>query len=915
MNTVTNLRCEYRTNPLGIDITAPRLSWQLASTNAGAAQTAYRVLVASKPELLQSGVADLWDSGRMESDQSRHVVYAGAPLGSRQRVHWQVTIWDETGAALTSPPAWFELGLLEPADWQAEWIGAALLGGPHTNVPAPYLRREFTLPVAIQSARLYVTALGFYECSLNGQLIGDDVFAPGWTDYRKRIQTMVYDVADLLVPGANALGAILGDGWAAGHVGMGARQNYSRQPQLLAQLEVTLVDGRRVEICSDETWQHQHGPLLENDLLMGEAYDARLELPGWDRAGYDATNWLPVMRFDPPTGTLVATNGPTVRRIQELSPVGEPVEKGDFISRKLIYDMGQNMVGRVRFKGAAPAGTTVTLRFAEVLDEKGDLYTANLRRARATDYYTFKGEGEEVWEPKFTFHGFRYVEVAGYPGDSQPDSVTGIVLHSEMAQTGAFTSSAPLINQLQRNILWGQKGNFVDVPTDCPQRDERLGWTGDIQVFARTAAFNMDVAGFMTKWATDLADAQGERGEVPAVVPNMLDLVDGGPAWADAAIICPWTMYLSYGDTRILAENYGVMQRFVQFLLETSPGYIRCAPEYEGWPGFGDWLSINAPTPRDLIGTAFLAYDVELMARIAAVLGKDDDAATYRQLHADVRQAFQDRYLAGSAARPSENMSAIRRQMEIANNISQGNLEVVDYGPVESAVFNTALFTPNQTAYVLALHFDLLPADLRGPATDELVADIQRRGMHLSTGFVGAPYLPHVLSNNGRTDVAYALLHQTTWPSWLYSVTQGATTIWERWDGWTEENGFQSIEMNSFNHYAYGSIGAWLYSTVAGIEIDPAKPGYKHALLRPEPGGGLTHADGALETQYGLLRSAWTLENGRFSWEITVPPNATATATLPDGIGGAVTLNRAPVTGRIHELIAGTYRLEAAVGG
>ncbi|MFN2203479.1 MAG: glycoside hydrolase family 78 protein [Caldilineaceae bacterium] len=911
MTTVANLRCEYRINPLGIDVSAPRFSWQLISDRTGAAQTAYRVRAASSLDRLQADEADLWDSGRIESDQSIQVAYAGSKLSSRQRAYWDVTDWDETGAATTSEPAWFEMGLLESSDWQADWIGCNLVGGPHSNVPAPYLRRAFELPDAVESARLYVSALGLYECSINGQVVGDEVFAPGWTDYRKRIQYMVYDVTELLASGENVIGAVLGDGWAAGYVGMITRQQYVQQPQFFAQLEVTLPNDNRITICSDGDWMHQFGPLLENDLLMGEAYDARLELSDWNMPGYDSSGWMPVRVFANPWANLVATNGPVVRRVAELKPVVEPrvVERID--SRSVYYDLGQNMVGRVRFQGIAPEGTTVTFRFAEVLAEDGSLYTDNLRGARATDFYTFKGDGVEVWEPKFTFHGFRYVEIKGYPGELETDTITGIVLHSDIAQTGVFSTSAPLINQLQHNILWGQKGNFVDVPTDCPQRDERLGWTGDIQVFVRTAAFNMDVAGFMTKWMRDLADAQSDRGEVPAVVPKAIaGLPDGGPAWADAAIVCPWTIYLCYGDTRILEQNYDVMQRLMGFLLDTSPGYIRCAPEYEGWPGFGDWLSINADTPRDLIGTAFLAYDAALLAKIATVLGKDEDAGKYQNLLVDVRQAFQDRYLKGSNARPSERVSQRRLMMDQADAISRGNLERVDYGTTTSEVFNTELFSPNQTAYVLALHFGLLPEELRDQAVDELVADIERRNWHLSTGFVGAPYLPHVLSENGRLDVAYKLLNQRTWPSWLYSVTQGATTIWERWDGWTEENGFQSAEMNSFNHYAYGSIGAWLYNTVAGIDIDPEQPGYKHALLRPQPGGALIEAKGALETPYGRLSSAWRLEGDSFVWDVTIPPNTTATAYLPDGVVAAK-LDGEPVTSMEIPLRSGTATIEA----
>jgi alpha-L-rhamnosidase len=605
---------------------------------------------------------------------------------------------------------------------------------------------------------------------------------------------------------------------------------------------------------------------------------------------------------------LVAANGPSVRRINYLEPVSDPVDKGRDI---YIFDLGQNMVGRVRFRGNAPAGTTITLRFAEMLDPAGDLYTANLRSARVTDYYTFRGEGEEIWEPKFTFHGFRYVELKDYPGPITSETITGVVLHSEMNPTGHFECSEPLLNQLQSNIIWGQKGNFLEVPTDCPQRDERLGWTGDIQVFARTAAFNFDVTGFLTRWVQDVADAQNKRGSVPSIVPAISPSVfkDGGPAWADAAIIVPWTIYLCYGDRRILEENYASMNRFMQFIVDTSPGHIRCAPDYEGWHGFGDWLSINANTPRDLIGTAFLAYDACLMAQIATVLGKEKDAEHYRSLFAKVKQAFIDCFIKGHRITEDSTQVSdeLRQRIARADSISRGNLKEVDYGPITSEVFNTDYFTPTQTAYVLALHFDLFPEELRPLAAAELAADIERRDMHLSTGFVGAPYLPHVLSNNGQLDTAYALLLQKSWPSWLYAVTQGATTIWERWDGWTEESGFQDPRMNSFNHYAYGSIGDWLYRVVTGIEIDPIRPGYQHIILRPQPGGGLTQATGKLKTLYGELVSQWKLIDDVFEWTVVIPPNTRATVHLPLKEGSKVSLDGLAFSSAVHEVEAGEY--------
>jgi alpha-L-rhamnosidase len=532
-----------------------------------------------------------------------------------------------------------------------------------------------------------------------------------------------------------------------------------------------------------------------------------------------------------------------VQCIETLEPVAEPLKVELRRETRWLFDFGQNMVGRVRLKVEGEAGTTLILRHGEILDEEGCIYTENLRTAKATDRYTLSGDGVEVYEPYFTFHGFRYVEVAGYPGTPPRDLLTGIVLHSDIPPIGDFECSDPLLNQLQRNIRWGQKGNFLDVPTDCPQRDERVGWTGDAQVFIRTAAFNMQVGGFFTKWLQDLLDVQSENGSFPITAPLPEKRNgDGGPAWSDAGVICPWTIYLAYGDRRMLEEYYDSMVAFMDNLVGTSKGLIRCHPDVEGiWHGFGDWLSINAETPKDLIGTAFYAYSAGLMAQIAEALDKREDVHKYEKLRENIKQAFIQRFVSADGVVAGET----------------------------------------QTAYILALYFDLLPDELRPVAVEALVADIEGRDMHLSTGFVGTPYLLHALSENGRLDVAYQLLMQKSWPSWLYPVTQGATTIWERWDGWTEDKGFQDPAMNSFNHYAYGSVGHWLYSVVAGIELDPAQPGYKHAILRPQPGDGLSHAKAGLESPYGRIESDWKIADGVFHWAISVPPNTTATAYVP----------------------------------
>jgi alpha-L-rhamnosidase len=861
-----HLRCEGRENPLGIDEARPNLGWWLEDDRKGARQTAYRVLVASSPRLLAHDRGDLWDSGKVRSDENAHVAYGGSALPSRRRAFWKVRVWDGRGKGSPwSRPAWWEMGLLGRRDWQAKWIGAPLVGGPRATVPCPYLRKTFDVGKTPVAARLYVTALGLHECSLNGRPAGEDALAPGWTDFEYRVRYQVYDVGRLVHCGRNAFGAILGDGWYCGHIEKMPRQRYGDRPKLLGQLEIRFADGTRQTVCSDGTWKVGFGPLLEADLIMGETYDARLEMPGWDTPRFDDRCWQAAVEFPDPGAARVAQAGPPIRRIEEVRPVANPVRRG----KGWIFDLGQNMVGVARLKVKGPAGRTVTIRYAEMLNPDGTLYTANLRTARATDHYTLRGGGTETWTPRFTFHGFRYVELQDVPAEPGRDAVSGVVLHSAMEPTGSFACSDRLVNQLQRNIVWGQKGNFLDVPTDCPQRDERLGWMGDAQVFCRTACFSMDASGFFRKWFQDMRDSQGRNGSMPSIVPIShpgIRNTDGGPGWADAVVICPWTVYLCYGDKRILADHYRCMTRYLGYLRRTSRGYLRCWDGCGYAMGYGDWLALDGSgktdggTPKDLIGTAFFARSAWLMSRIALALGKRADAVQYERLFEKICAAFQRRFVT----------------------------------PDGRIVGQT------QTCYVLALHFDLLPERLRPAAVAEVARDIEKRKMHLSTGFLGTPYLPHVLTRFGRTDLAYALLNQKTWPSWLYAVTEGATTIWERWDGWTRDKGFQEPGMNSFNHYAYGAIGEWLYGRAAGLDLDPAKPGGKRFMIEPHPGGGLTRARVCLRTPHGEAEAEWVLRKRRFVLDVIIPANTTSSVLLP-GARKAV------------EIGAGRYRLQTAL--
>ncbi|PQV64400.1 alpha-L-rhamnosidase [Abditibacterium utsteinense] len=852
---ITDLRCEYFCNPLGLGTAKPRLFWKLESGRQGARQVAYRVVVASSPQKMEA--PDLWDSNRVASNQTTHLEYNGRALESRHKAFWRVEIEDESGATFQSEIAHFEIGLLTKNDWSAAWIGGNLVGAPHHGVPSPYLRCEFSLEKPVKAARLYASALGLYKCQINGQRVGNEEFSPGWTNYDKRVQYQSFDVTSLLQSGENAIGATLGDGWYCGRIGWKGRQNYGASPQFLGQLEIEFQDGEKRVLCSDTSWKFAYGPIVSSDWMMGESYDARLEFPGWSAPGFNDKKWMSVEIFEPSNLELSAPLGPPVRATEEVAAVS--------VQTNGVVDFGQNLVGRVRLKVSGPRGETVRLRFAETLKDGpnatlGPIYTDNLRSAAQTDYYTLKGEGEEIYEPHFTFHGFRFVEVSGFPGELTKDALTAVVLHSDTPKTGDFSCSDALINQLQRNIDWGQRGNFLDIPTDCPQRDERLGWTGDAQVFVRTAAFNRDVASFFAEWARDFADAQVPSGGIPCVVPDrgfLLDSAaahggasnDGGPAWADAAIICPWTIYRCYGDTRILEENYRVFERYLNYLENTAQNFVRCEEGANYYRGFGDWLALDGSgqtiggTPFDLLGTAFFAYDAHLMSQIAGALGKTADAARYFALFDQVRQAFTARF-------------------------------VSDAGIIESGT---------QTAYLLALHFDLLPENLRQNAADALAKDIENRGNKLTTGFAGSPYLNHVLTRFGHIETAYALLHQSDWPSWLYAVTQGATTIWERWNGWTHDQGFENIGMNSFNHYAYGAIGAWLYQTVAGIELDEKSAGYARFVLAPKPGGKLTSARAHLETLHGRIESAWQIKNGQFEWNFQIPANTSARVTMPNG--------------------------------
>ena len=841
-------RCDYLVNPLGIDAARPHLSWTLTAEGRAARQSAYQILVATGPEALREGRGDLWDSGRVAGSGSSQVTYEGLEPAAGQRCWWTVRVWDGDGdVSAWAEPAWWERGLAQ-GDWRGQWIGLDDWNGLHMPrhpapgahrdpdaplaglIPSPYLRTTLRLDGRVRRARIYATALGLYELHLNGARVGDRLLTPGWTDYDRRVQYQTYDVTALLREGDNALGAILAPGWYSGYVGFGgACRHYGSRPQLLLQGLVEYQDGRVQTFASDGAWKATTGPILHGDLLMGEHYDATAELPGWDAPGYDDTQrvpgWRPVATVPLGTLPLVADRAEPIQVVDQLIPVSI-AEPSPGVH---VFDLGQNIAGWVRLRARGPAGTVVRLRFAEILSPDGQLYTDNLRSARATDIYVLAGGGaEEVYEPRFTFHGFRYVELTGLPGKVSAETVIGIAVASNTPQVGSFRCSSSLVNQLQRNIEWGQRGNFLSIPTDCPQRDERLGWLGDAQAFVGTACCNADVAAFFTKWMVDVEDAQSPAGAFPDVAPRLTDLADGSPAWADAGVIVPWTIYRRYGDTAIVRRHYAAMARYMDYLLRANPSYLRVGRLNNS---FGDWLAIGADTPSDVLATAYWAYDARMMAEMAVAIGEAEGAALYAEQFERIKAAF-----------------------------------IAAYVDVEGHVAGRT-----QTAYLVALHMDLLPAELRAAAAGHLVADIRARDWHLSTGFVGVGYLCPVLAETGHLDVAYRLLLNETFPSWGYSIREGATTIWERWDGFTREHGFQTAAMNSFNHYSLGSVGDWLYRYVAGIDTDPAAPGYAAIVIRPRPGGGLTFAEATYRSMYGPIAVSWHLQDGTFSLDLTLP--------------------------------------------
>lgn len=1032
---VDHLRCEYRMDPTGLDVREPRVSWTLKSSRRGERQTAYRIRAASSREGLIRNDADLWDSGRVTSDQTIHVPYAGLPLASRQTVWWQVRVWDREGEpSAWSAPATWTMGLLEPSDWQAQWIadpslaaqapsgrplngyhtafatnantpkwvlvdlgqarrfdavrlfparpydwqpdtpgflfplrfklesaeredfsdahllvdrtsadepnpgtnaplfrfpptthrfvrltatrlplrdgdqhafalaelqvldGTATLaerasvqtldsietgpwaatnltdGIPHTvppggergALPVTLARKSFALAGPIRRATARATALGIYELRLNGHRVGDQILAPEWTSYRQRVAVQTYDVTELLQPGDNVVTAQIGEGWYAGRLMVVGRFPYGHQPRFLLQLEIELADGRRQLIVTDDSWRTTtDGPIQAAGIYDGETYDARREPEGWEEPGFGDQHWNRAQTFPPEHPELVWQANEPIRVVRELAPI-RVTEPQPGIH---VFDLGQNMVGWCRIQAVGQAGQAVTIRHAEMLKDDGTLYTANLRGAAQTDRYIPRADGPFVYEPRFTYHGFRYVELSGLAEAPDAEAVRGRVFHSDAPEVGRFECSDPALNQLMENIVWTQRANLLSSPNDCPQRDERFGWMGDIQAFSQTAMFNMDLGAFFTKFTQDIRDDQAADGRFPDFAPHPGDpnqSFSGAPAWADAGVIVPWRAYQNYADIRLLAAHFEAACRWIDYVQRNNPELIWVNSrnnDYNDWLN-GDWIKQagwpekGGSVPNEVFATAFFAHSTDLVARMARVLGRNEEAMRYGALFERIKATFNRHFVQ-----------------------TDGSIE-----------------GDTQAGYALALHFDLLPETLRAPATEHLLDNIHRYQRHLSTGIQTTHRAMLELARNGHADLAWQLLTDRSFPSWLYMIDNGATTIWERWDGYVKGRGFQDAGMNSFNHWAFGAVGEWMWRHIVGLNPDEQQPGWKHFDIAPKPGGGVSWAQGEYRSIRGPIRSAWRVREGTLTLDLEVPPNTTATVHLPTWQPSRVTESGRPVT-------------------
>ncbi|SFR67033.1 alpha-L-rhamnosidase [Maribacter stanieri] len=842
-------RVEYLENPEGIDIPHPRFSWILKGEGRNRFQSAYQIIVTSSLEKFIKNEVDIWDSGKVNSNDTNQIEYDGIPLKSDSKYYWKVKIWDESGGISEwSAPAHWSMGLLNFSNWKGLFIGHDVgynKADKYDSLylpPARYLRKSFKLNKKIKKATAYTTALGLYELRLNGNKVGEDYFLPGWTDYNKRLYYQTFDITDKLHEGENVIGAIVADGWYAGYIGYAllvrldkVREFYGVNPSFMGQIHLEYEDGSTEIIASDKSWKSNEGAIREADIIMGETYDARLENSGWDAPNFDDSEWKSPKIYTYPNGKLEAHPGTKVKNVEQL----KPIEITEPSPGTYVFNLGKNIAGIAELKVKGNKGTKVQLRFGEILKSDGHIQTENLRKARATDTYILNGNSEETWQPKFTYHGFQYVEVTGYPGIPNLDAITGLVLSSIETNASTFNSSNAMNNTLFKNIKTTQSANFFEIPTDCPQRDERLGWTGDAQIYMRSATYNSDVAAFMTKFLVDLDDAQRWYGAYPNFAPFPYSRPNQyAPAWMDVGIIIPYNMYKVYNDTRALDFMYEGMQKFMRFQEDASTDYLRPG----GGNNWGDWLAVNEETSHDFIGAAFYGYDAKLMAEMAEALGKTEDAAKYRNLFENIKKAFAKKYI----------------------------LE------------NGQTTEDTQTTYALALYFDLYPDGLAKKGAARLAEKIEKNGYKFTTGFLGTKHVMLALSKYGYNDISYKIFQQTEYPSWGYSVENGSTSIWERWNSYTKddsENSDLNAKMNSFSHYAFGSVAEWMFQHAVGIDTEDS--GYRNIIIKPAITKEMDFIEGSYKSINGTIASSWNWKGNNLLMNIKIPVNTKAKVTIP----------------------------------
>ncbi len=836
-STLANLRCEYLVNPTGLDVLRPRLSWAMESPVRGQKQTAYRILVAATLEDLAKDKGDLWDSGKVASDDSVQIAYAGKPLVSGVEAYWKVRVWDrDDHESAWSEPAMWTMGLLKPEDWKGKWIGSPAAKSKGEE-PAPLFRKAFRVEKPVRRATMYICGLGYYELHLNGKKVGDHVLDPAFTRYDRRALYVTYDVTEQVTRGANALGVILGNGWfnysvdAAWYFDEAA---WRARPKLIAQLVIDLADGTSQTVVSDATWKTAPSPIVSNALLNGETYDARLEVPRWDAAGFEDKAWTDAKVVEAPQGILSAQMTQPIRVTQTLKPVKLSQPKPGVY----VFDFGQNIAGVAQLNVHGPAGTTVTLMSGESLNPDG---TVNQKEIKAHTYdgefqvdrYILKGAGSESWQPRFVYSGFRYVQVTGYPGKPTPASLRALVVHTDIEGTGTFECSNDLLNDIQRCTRWSYVNNFHGHPTDCPHR-EKNGWTGDAHLAAEAGLYNFEPSASYTKWMRDFHDEQRPTGELPGIVPT-----DGwgykwgnGPAWDSAYVLIPWYLYQYRGDRRILEEHYDRLKLYVDYLTSrASNGLVTI--------GLGDWCPAKTKTPVNITSTGYYYADTVIVSKMAAILGNKEDAARYAAQAGSIRKAFNSAFF---------------------------DAKTKQYGG------------GSQTALSCALYQGLVEPENVAGVVSNLVANVAAHNGHLDCGILGTKYLLHALTDNGRADVAYTVASQTTPPSWGGWIKRGATTLWEDWEG-----------KSSLNHIMFGDVSAWFYETLAGISPDPSGPGFKRIVIRPAIVGDLKWVRASHDTLHGKIVSEWKQEGEKVLLKVTIPASSTATVVLPAKTASGIT--------------------------